>query len=213
MKKSIFILAALFAATFANAQITYEGLFKGLLTVAGDPYTQDFLGEEQHPQPFEAPYIIGINNNEDSIYLYNKEDFSIYKTIKIQEGRIGRMFAVRKGIYTSDPDKVGFVVYLYQNGSWRYLIMDEDGNELYQLTQVNSIYRTEVVKIGEGYKLFVSPKGTGTFIYSLPGKGEATDLSEVSTPRRNNARRYINNDQVLIDSNERTYTIQGQEVK
>lgn len=50
-------------------------------------------------------------------------------------------------------------------------------------------------------------------LYSLPGNGEATDVDEVSVPQRNIARKYINNDQVLIDSNEKTYNMKGQLVR
>ena len=38
-------------------------------------------------------------------------------------------------------------------------------------------------------------------------------LEQVSTRRCTFQCKYINNDQVLIDSNERTYTVQGNEVK
>lgn len=49
-------------------------------------------------------------------------------------------------------------------------------------------------------------------IYSLPGSGETQDISSNSAPRYS-SRKYLLNDQVLIDSNERTYTVQGLEVK
>jgi hypothetical protein len=51
-----------------------------------------------------------------------------------------------------------------------------------------------------------------TDIYSLPGNGVPTEIQDVSSPHRN-SRKYIENNQVLIDSNEKTYTITGQQVK
>ena len=131
MKKYIFILAALFATTFANAQITYEGFFKGLLSSFSSPCLMELLGEFEHPQPIDAPYIIGINYNQDSIYFYSKEDFSLYKAIKIQ-GRIEHLSSVRKGLYTTDPDMTCFVAKIYNN-DYRIVVMDENGQEVTEL--------------------------------------------------------------------------------
>jgi len=50
-----------------------------------------------------------------------------------------------------------------------------------------------------------------TYIYALPAKG-ATKNHEVSSTKIE-SRKYLRNDQVLIDSNERTYTLTGQQVR
>jgi hypothetical protein len=99
-------------------------------------------------------------------------------------------------------------------------LVDEDGTILSIIPYTGDTKQTSLslVKIGDTYKLFV-PTGDDTSavpyaydIYSLPGNGEATDVSEIPAPRHD-ARKYLHNDQVLIDSNDKTYTLQGQEVK
>ncbi len=99
-------------------------------------------------------------------------------------------------------------------------LVDEDGKILSIIPYTGDTKKTflSLVKIGDKYKLFV-PTGDDTSdipyaydIYSLPGSGNATDVNEVSA-LRHNVRKYLQNDQVLIDSNERTYNMQGQQIK
>lgn len=80
--------------------------------------------------------------------------------------------------------------------------------------------KPKLVKTGNSFKLFVpktseSNDYTNEYdVYSLPGDASSQDLISI-LPSSNNisARKYLHNDKVLIDSNERTYTLTGQEVR
>lgn len=221
MKKSIFIFAALFAATFANAQIelihTFDEEVCEVMHNREDKYTRYNL-------PYlETPYLYtsDVQYNTDNIYtinFYNFSDFSLYKSVIINEPSIQlnyyRVSLVSRNILSTD-DKVCFSLCARDaEGAGPSYICNEDGLVIAilkgswpALIKLNGNYylkTIERVDYNGHYK---------THIYSVPGNGEVTDVDEVSVPQRNIARKYINNDQVLIDSNERTYTIQGQEVK
>ena len=101
-------------------------------------------------------------------------------------------------------------------------LVDEDGNVLSTIPYTGDTKQTflSLVKIGNKYKLFV-PIGNDTSeipysydIYSLPGTGDSSvDVMSPVSPRRSSTRKYLHNDQVLIENADRTYTLTGQEVK
>ncbi len=115
---------------------------------------------------------------------------------------------VSRNIFTTD-NKVCFITV---TGDGKQGIYNEDGQLVQLIKEGGRDYMPYMIHVNDKYLLLLQGYNDA-YIYSLPGDGEATDVDEVSAPRRNNARKYINNDQVLIDSNDRTYTIQGQEVK
>ena len=208
MKKSIFILAALFVATFANAQIELIHTFESsdVFVTANNPdFNKSYIPQYGY---IESPYFYEKVEKDDNCFvnLYNKDDFSLYKAIPISaEHSRKNVCLTTRDILTTDG-KVCFCMTNSDGG----VILDEDGQQIATikgrypvLTRVNEKYILITVEYNQGGK---------TYIYSVPGNGVATDQSEVSVPRRN-TRKYINNDQVLIDSNDRTYTVQGQEVK
>ena len=214
MRKSIFVLAALFAATFANAQITKVGEVAGRLQV----YTNNMaIGNVLYSQIRQGAQV--------SIKLYNLSGVFIqeYKTININKVAEGNEFQIEhlsKNYFTTD----GKICFLYHEYSGSYPdfvvekchIMDEDGNIVYDITDKPFYEGSTVYNIGDTYYLVLHGllSTDKSYIYALPGNGdETTDVNEVSAPRHNNARKYLHNDQVLIDSNEKTYTIQGQEVR
>ena len=91
-------------------------------------------------------------------------------------------------------------------------IQSEDGSVIATLsTQAFCEDQVTLLKVGNAYKLVVE-KNKKYDYYSLPGNDETTDINEVSVPRHN-TRKYLHNDQVLINSNEKTYNIQGLQVK
>lgn len=217
MRKSIFIIATLFATTFASAQITYEGFFKGILTTQQNPWTGDFLGERSPVLNPSVPFVIGIANGitNDTIFLYNKSDFSLYRTISFNEN-IRAAFCFAKGVYFED-EKIGFIVKL-SDGYW---ICDEDGNKIYSINQniqENNIdiVGEEIIELENSIKLLLWSKSRGTYIFTLPGDGSvpqaATAVSTLSSPKRN-ARKIARDGQVLVETENITYTLQGQEVK
>ena len=74
-------------------------------------------------------------------------------------------------------------------------------------------YNSYIVSVDGKYLLIVSKSyGQGARIYSLPGNGEAQDVETPSAPRKS-ARKVLKKDQVLVENADKTYTLQGQEVK
>ena len=55
-------------------------------------------------------------------------------------------------------------------------------------------------------------EGALTNVYSLPGNGEAQEVSTPSSPKRN-ARKVAREGRVLVETGSNTNTLQGQEVK
>ena len=215
MRKSIFVLAALFAATFVNAQINLVHTFVGQVY----PLTgYGLLGE--------TSYLCSTNKENNTISIFDS-NFSLYKIVSINTPN-GYSFNGYSLAYNNifAINKIGFIVQFINttnintNEYQKVMIIDEDGNVLYDLGSMNQGVANVFNMNGSWYLLYHTYSWNEehtviginkTDIYSLPGKGDAADVSEVSAPRRN-ARKYIHNDQVLIDSNERTYNIQGQQV-
>lgn len=209
MKKSIFILAVLFLTTIANAQITLEHTFDGWVKISQDIIVS--LADE----PFSGEFITDKNNGV--ITIYDANNMSVLKAITTN----GEVKFLSRGIFTTDS-KFAYILMIRDenasdiNSRLHYYIYDENGAVLADLgTAAYQEGTSCIFKVGDTYKLLLHKCLSGSYqaeVYSLPGNGEVTDVNEVSAPRRN-TRKYINNDQVLIDSNDRTYTVQGNEVK
>lgn len=221
MKKSTIILAAVVVATFANAQITLQHTFSNEINLGwGISSSVAFALEADN-------YIVGnyiFEEQNNNILIYDASDCTLLQTFAKQDGETYAF--ISKGIFTTD-NKWSFVVFArantaervdipYEPCSYYYgaQVKTEDGNILATLTtKVICENQVKLIKVGENYKLVVENDNGKYDYYSLPGNGEATDVDEVSAPRHNNTRKYINNAQVLIDNNERTYTMHGVEVR
>lgn len=208
MKKSIFMLAAMIAATFANAQITLLHIFESNVSVTVNPYASIY------GYNIEAPYFYESDqdsNNEGLILnLYEKDDFSLYKSVHITNiGDCGLAELVSRNIFTTD-NKVCFTV---TTGDGKLCIYNEDGQLVETLLEGGYGYNSYIVSVDGKYLLIVSKSyGQGARIYSLPGNGETQDIETPAAPRKS-ARKVLKKDQVLVENAEKTYTLQGQEVK
>lgn len=208
MKKSIFILAALFAATFANAQITLLHTFN--TGVYGSPEIY-IRGQVLYTQ---SPYLFNFeadDNGNMTINLFNTDDFSLYKTTNIHLNISMRflLYHVSRNILTTD-NKTCFI-FTASYGSDKSYIYDEDG----QLVETINGIDPEFYKVNDQYLLLTylhSEEGSLTYVYSLPGNGEAQEVSTPSSPKRN-ARKVAREGRVLVETGNNTYTLQGQEVK
>ncbi len=207
MRKSIFVIAALFAATFANAQITLEHTFEG-----GSLFTHTDGGgiSQDQTNRIQAPYFyIWDETSSDVTYscwleLYDPETLDLYKKIVFEKYTL--IHYITKNIFTTD-NKVAFIA--------NDKIMNEDKEVVYDFNLGDPYYlRYDLVKFNGNYKLVArtSYGSNGkTYIYSLPGNGEAQAISNPS-PKRN-ARKVAREGQVLVETENSTYTLQGQEVK
>lgn len=216
MKKSIFILAALFAATFANAQITLERTFNSWLY----PPTFSTSG-------FLQKYVYGDLYIEFESYAENAYVVTLYDAFSYEEvtqfitpKKIGFWFVAARG-YFSNTNEV--ITLLPQNG---HLVLITESGELLQ--DLGELYVQEgnmplIVTLTDGSRRLIIWSGgynyetstetpIVTYIYSLPGNGEALEVSTPSSPKRN-ARKVAREGRVLVETENNTYTLQGQEVK
>ena len=221
MKKSIFILAALFATTFANAQITLEHTFDNEINLGWgiNSTLASAIGADN--------YIVGnyiFEEQNSNILIYDASDCTLLQTITKQDEETYAF--ISKGIFTTD-NKWSFIVFKRANTAERLdipyepctyyygaQIKTEDGNVLATLTTKVICENTiKLIKVGDNYKLVVKNDNGKYDYYSLPGNGETQDIETPSAPRHNNSRKYLHNDQVLVENADRIYTLTGQEVK
>lgn len=255
MKKSIFILAALFATTFANAQITLEHTFDGLVSIHTTYSPREYNAHTLSPSI--TPYFYSYQRNEQGktciLTLFDKDNYNTYKTVNLdamqiiglndREYSLGFLYALTYDVFADN--KVAFIVELNYNvygpeGQYwgieptGYAIIDEDGivlmkfmdSEGYTYYDYNSfdeyIEYPYIARIGNNYKLIMhrveksdeSKSKIYTEIYSLPGDGD--EVQSVSSPNISNrsaARKFTRNGQVLVQTDNNTYSIQGQEIK
>ena len=208
MKKSIFILAALFAAVVANAQITLERTINDFVY----PWTYAANG-------FSAKFVYGDllwtatgDQTDTYITIYDAYSYDEITTFNFS----GEFFFIAARGYFTNTNEV--CVLLNQNN--QLTLISESGDVLQNLGECPSFQGLipEILTFSDGTcKLFVwSPQdnqGMGiTRIYSLPGNGEATEISTPSSPKRS-ARKIARDGQVLVQTDTNIYTLQGAEVK
>lgn len=226
-KKSIFILATLLVTTFANAQITLEHTFDGWFTISADmygdlynyvqsPYYYNVLvntKSNNEPQP-ASPERVKNSKNESgvAVELYDVDDYSLYKSIKINPETYVRVLSLVSRNILSTDNKVCFCLFDEGDGEESY-IYNEDGELLATIKGTSPA----ILKVNDKYILisrYSKNDKQFTYIYSLPGNGDAdTDLESPEAPRKASARKVARDGQVYIQSNAGTYTIQGREVK
>ena len=211
MKKSIFIIAAMFAAMFAKAQITLEHTFDGWVDVISSgslhPSSDAYYFSVSQ---VESPYYYLHDKENNQVKFYDKETYNLYKITNLPTVD-DLPLLVCKDIFTTNGK-----ISLIANRSGK--IIDEDGVTIYDFVNDNcvKIYYVFLEKINGNYKLLVQGADASTnqsksYIYSLPGNGETTSVSNPS-PKRN-ARKIAREGQVLVETENNTYTLQGQEVK
>ena len=201
MKKSIIILATLLAATVVNAQITLEKTFDGWYTISADWY-----GDLYHY--IQSPYFYTNNpryeNGSVIVDLYDPEDFSLYKSISINIGEGYNVSCVTRNILTTDG-KICFSLFNRQTAVT--YIYSEDGQLVASLLGEDP----SIVNVNGKY-ILITRGSDKTYIYSLPGNGEAQAVSTPSSPMRS-ARKITRDGQVLVQTDNNTYTLTGAEVK
>ena len=222
MKKSILILAALFAAMFVNAQITLEATLDGFYTIsanhAGDiyhyeqsPYIYNLKIETNSPsvpnEPTQGAPRRTNANNKCVINLYDVDDFSLYKTIEIENVTGSSVCLLSKNILSTD-NKVCFCI---TGGDEHSYIYNEDGQLIATINGDGNIPPT-LLKVNDRYLLISRDTYEKTYIYSVPGNGEAQAVSTPSSLKRS-ARKIAREGQVLVQTDNNTYTLTGAEVK
>ena len=208
MRKSIFILATIFAATTANAQITLEHTFVG--EVSAPSLTQDIIGD----------YFV-VKDRTNTVNVYDAKDYSIIWTLPKQTGKKVNAWLFSSNIFSTDG-KIACVVkfsdeQINDNTKSHYYVYNEDNTIIADLGVAWDNEYICFLKFSTGYKLLIEKVSTDysftTEIYSLPGNGEpSTDIVSPSSPKRS-ARKITRDGQVLVQTDTNTYTLTGTEVK
>ena len=193
MKRFIFILATLFATTTIYAQITLEHTFSKNAKFGWGIEISDGANA------LEGDKVIGN-------YIYDEQGNTIM------------------GFFTTD-NRWSFVVFEKTNERtgieyepcayyFTVKVMTEDGETLVTLANnLNCEHFVQIAKIGDSYKLIVENNNYANLdVYSLPGNGEAQAVSSPSSPKRS-ARKIAREGQVLVQTDNNTYTLTGAEVK
>lgn len=213
MRKITFILAALFAANFANAQITLEHTFEGNV----QPQTYSF-------PDFENTYFIQQNTAEQKVIIYNT-DFTLYKTANISLPDGYNFNTIMLSLYNIfSPNKLGFVVSAIKPGNqntqlW-FGVFDEDGvllkdlgyaySNSFMLCEINNTFYLLVSKMSINTTDYTTSYEK-TDVYSLPGNGDAQTLNSLHL-QKHFARKIIRDNQMLIETETNTYTLRGEEI-
>ena len=231
MKKTIFILAALFAATFASAELIPEYSVP-VTDDGGYVYTPSFLLFEESDKghyadnlrpifPFFMKYI-QIGDNVQLEFL-NPFDYTTYKTLNIDELTEDWAWIPRAATYDIFAEnKLAFLFTKRNennsnNEDWK--IIDEDGVVLLNLL---GVIVGNIAKYGDIWKMDVLIGGDSgdmrSEIYSLPGDGSMPNSSQaqaISTPSspKHSARKIVRERQVLVETESNTYDLRGQEAR
>ncbi len=209
MKKSIFVIAALFAATFAHAQITLEQTFNSKI------YVPNSINYGANSNSWESSiygdFLLSYEyqNNSRVISIYDANSYAELASFSIDE-----FLFIAQGILTGDDNLACLTDERIETPKQTHLyIKNTQGTIIQDLGLIDGyVYSKNLYTLPDGSNKFIittedSNYDYKTYIYALPAKG-ATKNHEVSSTKIE-SRKYLRNDQVLIDSNERTYTLIG----
>jgi hypothetical protein len=225
MKKSIFIIAALLAATFSKAELTPDYT---LPSPNSSSYIMpaDYLAyDEQLAKKFQTalpqcPFLLRYNSQGDNATYYtltllNPFDYSEYKTIDpvLFNNDNYKLLAVVYDVFV--VDKLAFLLAKTDGSSFK--IIDEDGNVI--LEQRDQEAWLGITRFGSVWKLVTmtsyGSNGVISKIYTFPGDGSMLQAAQaISNPSpKRNARKIARDGQVLVETENNTYTLTGTEAK
>ncbi len=214
MKKSIFILAALFAATIVNAQITLEKVIQGQVyfptTNQGGLSWNDLVyGDIMILTRYDS------DENQGYATIYDAYTYEEYLSDAPFEYNVTTLFA--KGYLTND-NRVTYLTAIENDNSFHLYVRNLNNENIADLGEVEGrLSERTIYKWSDGsaqliIKTYDDSDQPYTYIYSLPGDGMTTAISTPSSPKRS-ARKIAKGGQVLIETEANTYSLQGQEVK
>ena len=194
-----------------------------------------FVGDYLLVARYGEPYYDVYNANMELV-----KSFSISDTwfgVPVAQSYLYCWNFISQGIFTTDG-KWACLVTEYEtqivtdaNGNilqTKYIVkelrvVDEDGNVITTIPYTGKTADTQtllsLIKIGETYMLFV-PTGDNTSnmpysydIYSLPGKGEPAALASPSSSRTSSNRKLIRDNQLLVETEDSIFNVQGARVE
>lgn len=211
MKKSIFIFAALFAATFVNAQITLEHTFNS--DVYPRTYTTSGFTSAQYVY---GDLLWGTQELNDAalVTIYDASSYEVITSF-YSGSRHDLLFIAARGYFSTSNE----VMILLKQGN-HLVLLSETGELVQDFGEISLTASTifEIIRMSDGtYKLYILTGEnwmSGPFvtrIYSLPGNGEAQAITTPSSKRT--ARKIAREGQVLVETDTNTYDLRGQEMK
>lgn len=159
-------------------------------------------------------------NNNDTLILYDATTWQVVETLVAPANQTIIMIA--KNVFTTD-NSYAFVCYNREviDNDYRYhsYIYNATGNMLADLGELNSRLQVLMLKFSFGYQLMIMGRTGSDFdsqgvikIYSLPGQGNASNVYQIpqAAPR---SRKFMRDQQVLIEHNDNIYTTEGRLIK
>lgn len=219
MKKYFFLIVGLLMAMTSNAQITF------LRTIPYGycrPNYQNLTIDDKmnfYVATDDDVYVEYRGMNADTVILYDATTWQVVETLIAPDNREINMVA--KNVFTTD-NSYAFVCYNrevidndYRNHGYIY---DATGNMLADLGVFASYFFPFLLKFSFGYQLMVLSSREGYLeqsnmsIYSLPGQGGNSSVREIpqAAPR---SRKFMRDQQVLIEHDDNIYTTEGRLIK
>ena len=154
----------------------------------------------------------------------NQNDYTIYKTIDLSSFDVDTYVSTSIYAISYDVFAIDKIAIIFADRSTNStIIMDEDGNIL--KTLVGYVHDSDkhfiIDKIDNQWKLITptydaNKAQSSVDIYSFPGDGSVPQAAQaVSTPSspKRSARKIARDGQVLVQTDNNTYTLTGTEVK
>ena len=208
MKKILLGLVMLATAATMNAQIELQVVLEGFIYEGID---NGFNENPLHARMFGLDDLFLLTNdyNDEYPYYYHfyDADCNLYKRLKeVDDEFVHRVYHIARNVFTTD----GTICRLARKdkytpnpgsgpgsggmGTFEFLgiqIIDEDGKIIQEITwddQYGECERSELIKVGNKYKLLLFTKNAYVRIYSCPGNGEtSTSVENVSAKVKRNA--------------------------
>ena len=225
------------AVTFANAQITLEHTFSKGVRLFSE--VEHGYGNQIGQLPSQYFFNFAKEGENFNINLFDYSNYSLYKTITIPDEGYDeldlKVLHITQNIFTTDNKIAVMVLFrkIHNNPSINnvkrakqeshhidvVVIFNEDGEKIFSAEkEIVESAMPYIIQVNQAFKLIIDTgdmwnNNYSTEIYSLPGNGETVNIETPVAPRKSSARKYLHNDQVLIDSSDHTYTLTGQEVR
>ena len=196
-----------------------------------------FVGDYILTVRYGEPYYDVYNANMELVKTFKIDADDLLFGVPVAHSDLYTWNFISQGIFTTDGKWACLVnEYETQNltdGSGNIIsttykikeirVVDEDNNVVTTIPYTGKTSDTQtllsLVKIGDTYKLFV-PSGEHTSsvpcsydIYSLPGKGEPAVLASPASSKHSSNRKFIRDNQLLVETEDSTYNVQGSRVE
>ena len=202
MKKILLGLVMLATTATMNAQIELQVVLEGFRY---DGSYNESYDDPLHARMFGLDDLFLLTNDDDEYpYYFYDADCNLYKRLKeVDDEFVHRVYHIARNVFTTDGTicrlarKYKYTPYPGPGpgmGSYEFLgiqIIDEDGKIIQEITwddQYGECERSELIKVGNKYKLLLFTKNAYVRIYSCPGNGEtSTSVENVSAKVKRNA--------------------------